>query len=181
LILTLTGGDALNPQQVFSTSPVIEGETAEEKDLLARTVKSNSVSMQATASIVQILNAERLADNLPRPIAIAHLARANRAKDPFDRFEAFFKVLELYAPQGANEDKFDVPISAIAGSIDTRFTQTRVAELRKIRNRIVHSLAYGGHLDPHNIGDIELVKSNLADIGTLATILIWRTSTPWRQ
>jgi len=94
-------------------------------------------------------------------------------------------VLELYAPQGAKDSAFDSPISDIAGKMDDKFRiqdgRNKIGDLRKIRNRIVHSLANGGHLDPHNVEDIKLVESNLADIKALATILIWGTSAPWRQ
>ena len=74
---------------------------------------------------------------------------------------------------------FDQWVSDNVKAIDNTFDTTRVGKLRNRRTQITHPQAHKGPLSRHNPSDVAQVQSEVSDIKKLATIMVWKTPTPW--
>lgn len=183
-ILALSGIDAFQPEEVFTQSPQADPEDPEEETTISQAGTTNHLAVGAKVVLSRTLQSGRLPGKFADSRAIESYAQGMRADHPFDQFTEYFKVVEFCVPPLPNgkdrvREKFDKWVHDYVVSIDSTFDEGRVKALRILRDRITHPKAYYGPLSRHNTSDIEQLEAEVPDIKRLATIMIWRTPTPW--
>ena len=188
-ILALSGIDAFSPGEIFSQSPLAVPEDLTEAATISQSGTTNALTVRTSMALSATLQSGKLPANIADSRAIESYAQGMRAEHPFDQFVEFFKVIEFYVLKQWNSKKrrleerkggdFDVWVSNDVQAIDGTFDAKRVEKLRNLRAQITHPQAIKGPLSRHNPSDVAQVKCEVPDIKKLATIMEWRTPTPW--
>lgn len=173
-IYVQTGIDAFRPSAVIGNSPVLEPETPAEEQMLKLSAQTHQRSISASAALCESYDTSSLAGTYRYATAIAHLARALRAYDPFVKYEEFYKVVEYFWP--LKDVAFDAAVSTYAAPKDPLFAERKIKRMRLLRNRIIHPGHAPGHaprhMEPHSLRNINEVKTELGDIERLAKFLV---------
>jgi hypothetical protein len=165
-----TGFDAINRETVVGLTPVLRGETAEEKRQLASCPRTAGAARSIRYDIRGNFEPEaypRLYEHSP---AVALIADALRVRSPFQQYELFYKVIEWFFPKKKGQ-AFHKAVSAHAYPIDSRFCESCIKALYDLRNRITHPHAHHGHVNPEDVQAVREVKNHILLVRDLAMLL----------
>lgn len=173
-ILMQTGIEPLDPVTVLDDSPELIGENDLESHTLATHKKRRRTTLSLSSAIQGRFSPNKYTDNIKQATAVAHFANGLRTREPTIKFEQFYKVLEAVFNKAKNEEApaFDSRVSAHISSVDPRFDDRAIKELRDLRNRCAHPNASLGHLSPDDLLAVKEIRSSLPRIMRLARLSI---------
>lgn len=178
-----TGFDVIQPFSLLGNSPDdLVGETPQEKAYLDRHLKRGQRSITGTALITRPFDANVYMDFERLAVPLGHFARAQRADDPLEKFEDYFKTLEHFAARRPGDDPsgpvFDKQLSEAIKLADQSYDQANakgtVCECRQLRRRVVHTRTThaDGHIGPADIEGIRQVQARLPEMEQFAMALL---------
>lgn len=172
-IFSQTCIDAFDPFSILTSSPELIPESAEEEIIINEKKVMKYIGLTMSRNILGKFDPQSYVSKFDISIAIAHFANAWRSRNPFQKFECFFKVIEYILKKGKNEkaEVFDERVSRYAVGLDSSFTIDVIKNLRQIRNRCVHSNKTT-HLSPDDLDSFYMVRSEVKTIERLAKLLI---------
>lgn len=169
LILIQTCVDAIDPGIVLLGSPQVFPETPEEEKEFKNSLIQYSKALPISWTIMGKFQPSKYPTGFKHLAAFAIFADALRAASPFQKFKQFYEVVEYFFPPNKGMIK---SISAHAFEHDKMFTEDKIKELKKIRDRCTHPHRNKGHLHPGELLLIKEVKEKMAVMQSLAELLL---------
>lgn len=169
-IFAQTGYDPVNPEAAFGGSPEVLPETEDEEALFSGRRRTLGIRLTGSHSVHGVFEPAGYAEGFVDFRAHGFYADAMRVRDPFQRVQMLFKVVEYYFDRSSRTS--DEAVSGYASTFDPRFSVDVVRRLRTLRNRCTHPHAGGGPLGPHDRASARELGDGIPLLVALCQILL---------
>jgi len=166
-ILYETHNDVFDVNEILKADPNIYPETAQESEIFKKYKTIHQSIFTFVQSIQQRISIENYQNAYELEKAYTAYADGIRANSVITRYVQFYKAMEALL----GDKMKDKNASNIVEKHNQKFNESRIAELRILRNRCEHPHQPKGHISTSDIRDIQEVEQNLPDLAQVVKIL----------
>ena len=166
-ILYETNNDVFDVNEILKADPNIYPETAKESEIFRKHKTIHQSIFTFLQSIQQRVSIENYQNEYGLEKVYTAYADGIRANSVITRYVQFYKAMEALL----GDKMKDKDASGIVEKHNLKFNESRIAELRVLRNRCEHPHQAKGHISTSDIRDIKEVEQNLPDLTRVVKIL----------
>ena len=171
-LLIQSGVDCFDPQEILNDNEQVLPETNEERLNWESKRKRISKSLKISYSIRGFANLSDYAAKYNYADVYSNFADGIRAKNLITKYVSLYKVIERFFD--STGEYFDRAVSNYVSQFDPYFTDSKVRDLRILRNRCMHPTHNQGHITSDNIELMKQLAAGIKDLDKLARLLVER-------